>query len=361
MTRRLHVGAALATAAVLAIAACGGGTATTPTSPEETDNGSESASDNGTADPGERHVWKFAFNQPDTHPLYIAMMDFAEKLEAATDGRYVIEGYPNELLGSQGEVMENVVQGTVELAMTAGPLVETYSPDFGVFNLPYQFDTVEAQIAIFNNAELMAPLYTSMEESKNITVLGGFTAGFRNIYSNKPISTPADLNGMKIRVQQSDSQIDMMAALGGVGTPMGQGDVYTALQSGVLDGAENNEIIYHGLKHDEVAKVYSYTKHLVGTDFLLAATNVLDAMSPEDRAALESLLPGLQDMGNTLFLELVKDNREMSIETTNATFHEDVDTAAFKALVQDVVDKYLVTDKMKEIAAAIEEANAANK
>ena len=109
---------------------------------------------------------------------------------------------------------------------------------------------------MLNDDEIVGDLYKTLEED-NIKILAASHAGIRNVYTDKPIETPADLAGYKIRVIGSDTNVRMMELMGGIGTPMAQDEVYTAIQSGVIDGAENNELIYSTLAHDEIAPFYS--------------------------------------------------------------------------------------------------------
>ncbi len=328
----------------LSLAACGGGS-------------SSDSSGGG----GSKTVFKLAFNQTEEHPQYKAAVDFGKKLEEATDGRYSVKVYPNEQLGTQSDVVQNLSNGTVEMMYIGGPVMEGFNSDFIVYNLPYMFAGYDAQQAIFNDDELNKDLFSSIEESKNITVLSALYAGVRNVYNSKhAVTTPADLQGLKVRVQQSDSQVAMIEAMGAIASPMGQGDVYSALQTGVLDGAENNETVYHSLKHDEVAKFYSYTKHLMIPDYLLISTQALNKMDDTDREAFLGLIPELREEANTGFLDFAKESRTAS-EAAGAAFNEDVDVAAFKALVQPMVESSVTAnDVRKQLYEAVQKANEAN-
>ena len=235
----------------LALAACSAGTG-------KTTSGSSGAAKGQAA----AKVMKIAFNQPNTHPQFIALKAMGERIKARTNNAYDVKVFPNETLGAQKDTIELVQAGTIPMAMVAGPLLENFNPDFVVFNLPGVFASQEHQAKVVNDPAIVSGLYSSID-SKNIHVLGAFFGGVRNVYnSKKPINTPADLHGMKIRVIESDTNIAMMKLMGGTGTPMGQGDVYTAIQSGVLDGAENNELIYQNLKHDEIAPFYLSLIHI---------------------------------------------------------------------------------------------------
>ena len=251
---------AAAMAAALALTGCAAGDGT---------SGKNNAKDGGAK---AEKTFKLAFNQQPNHPQFVALDAMGERLKKRTNGKYDVEVFPNESLGTQKDTIELVKAGTIEMAMVAAPLMESFNKDFIVFNLPFTFDSQEHQRKTTNDPAIVSELYSSLD-SQGLHVLGSFHGGVRNMYtSKKPIITPADLKGLKIRVIESDTNIEMMKLMGGSPAPMGMGEVYTAIQSGVLDGAENNELTYASVKHAEVAKFYSYTRHLMLPDYLLFNT-----------------------------------------------------------------------------------------
>ena len=315
------ISAALCTV-VLGTAACSGGTG------------------GGTASAGgaKTITFRLAFNQTEAHPQYAAGVLFGQLLSEATEGRYDVKVYPGEQLGTQAKNVDDISAGSLDMAWIAGGPMEGLNPDFIVFNLPYVFDSVESEIATLNDHDgVMADLEDSLE-TKNITVLTGVTAGVRNMYSSKgPIKTPEDIAGLKFRVQQSESQVKMMQLMGGVPTPMGQGDTYSALQTGTIDGAENNEVTYDGMKHDEVAKYYSYTRHLIMPDYLIMSTSALNAMSEADRDALISIIPQVAKSADDGFASYTQSSIDHA-KSIGVEFNDDVDIDAFKALLADYRD-----------------------
>lgn len=308
---------------IFSLAACGGG-----------------SSDKVSNSDGEKvktQVLKVAFNQTEQHPQYKALVEFGKVFEEKTDGRYKVEISPNELLGAQRETLELVQSGTIAMSIVAGPLMENLNSDFAVFNLPYVFNSLEHQMSIINDPDIIGDLYSSLED-EHLIVAAAFHGGIRNVYtSQKPITEPEDLKGMKIRVMESDTNVQMMKYMGGTGTPMGQGEVYTAIQSGVLDGGENNELVYNDLKHVEIAPYYSYTQHLMIPDYLIINSDLFNGMSEEDQKVFREEMAKVVDSEVAMFDEEVQ-RAKGEAEAAGAKFNE-VDMEAFKKAVQPLIDE----------------------
>lgn len=322
----------------LALAACGGAAETTEVGDAQV-------------------VFKLAFNQTEEHPQYLAGVELGRLLAEETDGRYTIEVYPNDQLGGQADVVQNVSDGTVEMLWIGGALMESFNPDYSVFNLPYVFASPQAQDAVLSDEKLVGELFHSLEDSKRLTVLAGVFAGVRNIYnSRRPIRNPEDMSGLKIRVQQSESQVQMIELMGGVPSPMAFGEIYSAMQTGVLDGAENNETVFDAMKHDEVAHYYSYTRHLIIPDYLVMSTEVLEGMSEQDRNSLLELIPQVRAVAND-FDPFVRSSIEKA-EAVGAQFNDDVDVDAFRERVQPLIQESVNVNQVRQqLYAGVEAAN----
>jgi tripartite ATP-independent transporter DctP family solute receptor len=324
---------ALTGVTALALAACGGG--------EATEGGTGAAAAGG-------KTMRLALNQTEEHPSYIALDNFGERLSEATDGRWDVDVYPNETLGAQQEALQLVSSGSVDLAIVSGTQLENLDEDFRVFNLPKVFDDVEHQMSVIHDQEIVGDLYSSLEDSDNLTVLGGFTQGSRSVYTtDAPVKTPADLAGKKLRVQESDLHIAMAKALGASATPMAYGEVYTALQSGVLDAAENNEVSYYTAKHYEVAPYWSSTNHLVGLDYLIINSGLLEGMSEEDRAIFDEEWKATYEEHTQRWDEATKDAIEQA-EAGGATFSE-VDEAAFAEPLGALADEFITNETQQAL------------
>ena len=330
----------------LALAACSAGTG------PATGTGNSAGSTQAAA---AAKTLRLSLNQTEQHPSFIALKHFGERLSTATNGRLGIQVYPNETLGAQAEALQLVGDGSVDLAIVSGSQLEKLNQDFSVFNLPLVFDSVESQMKVVNNLDVVGDLYKSLESSNQITVVGGFTQGTRSVYTSKgPVNTPADLKGQKIRVQDSPLAIAMVDAMGASATPMAFGEVYTALQSGVIDGAENNEVSYVTQKHLEVAKYFSRTNHLVGLDYLIINSGLLNGLSAEDRAAFDKEWAATF-AEHTQLWAAETDKAVKTAEAAGAKFNE-VDTAAFRAALEPLTAQYLKTDTQKALYQAAQSA-----
>lgn len=299
-------------------------------------------------------VFKVAFNQSKTHPQAQAIVELGKELKAQTKGAYEIKLFPDELLGSQAETIELVQTGSVDLAIVAGSLLENFNPDFSVLNLPYLYDSQAHQMKVLNDKSIVGDLYNSMT-AKKLQVLTAYHGGVRNAYTKSgPVKVPADLKGQKIRVIGSDTNVAMMKLMGGVGTPMAQGEVYTAIQSGVLDGAENNELVFADMAHSEISPYYSYTKHLMMPDMLITNPATLKSMSAEHRAIFDTLLAKSVTTELALFDKAVVTAKKKA-EAAGAKFSE-ADVEAFRTAVKPLYAEKLKTDVTKAIYAKIEAA-----
>lgn len=231
---------------------------------------------------------RVAFNQNENHPQYLAMKHLGEKFEEATNGRYHMTIYPNGVLGEQGAMAEFIRTGALQMAIVPCSVPEGYDEDFAIVGAPYLYDDID-HLERAVTGGVFDQLFASTEKYK-FRVMTVYTAGERNVYAKKPINSAGDLKGMIIRVNDSPTYVEMAKLMGGNGSVMAQSEVYTALQQGVIDAAENSELVYRDFKNYEVAPYYVYTRHIVHPDVVLASTSFLNAMSEEDRAIFEQLM-----------------------------------------------------------------------
>lgn len=297
--------------------------------------GKEEAKTEKVAAKPEAHVFKVAFNQSEKHPQYKALEEFSKELEKETNGAYKLEISPNELLGDQRAATELVQNGVIQMAVVGNPVVESFNKDFAVIGLPYLYDNMEHQKKVFLS-DIYKPLYKSVAPN-GFEVLGAFTAGGRCLYTDKPMTKPSDLEGYKFRVMQSDTMKKMIDYMGGIGTPMSQGEVYTAIQQGVIEGGENNEVTYADLKHYEVAPYFSYTNHLMVPDLIIINEDAYNNMSKENRAIFDKLVKKTIENEFKVWNENVEKSKEVA-KANGATF-VDVDIKPFQERIKPLQDE----------------------
>ncbi|CDL84328.1 TRAP transporter substrate-binding protein [Xenorhabdus szentirmaii] len=234
---------------------------------------------------------KLSHNQNRDHAVHKAMTQFANEVKEKTNGEVRIRIYPDAQLGNQRESMELMQNGALDIVKSNAAELEAFSPAYSAFNLPYLF----RDKAHYQNV-LEGHIGTEILESgKNSGFIGltYYDAGSRGFYAKKPIRTPDDLKDLKIRVQPSPSAIAMVKTLNGNPTPLAYGELYTALQQGVVDAAENNIPSFTLSRHSEITKFFSLDEHTMIPDVLLISTKSLNNLTDEQqeivrKAALNS-------------------------------------------------------------------------
>jgi tripartite ATP-independent transporter DctP family solute receptor len=289
----------------------------------------------------QKMVLKAADVHPFGYPTVEAVMRMGKKLEQATNGRISIQMYPSMQLGGEKEAIEQAQVGALALARISvgpmGPIV----PEFNVFNLPFMFrDTAHMEKVIDGpiGDELLRKL--SEHPTANLIGLCWMNAGTRHVYnSKKPIRSVEDLKGLKIRMMGNPVFVDTMNALGGNGVSMGFDQLVNAMQTGVVDGAENNEPTYATGQHYRYAKYFSLTGHLMIPEVLVFSKKVFAALAKDDQDLIRRLAREAQLEERTLWYEMEKKSvaqmKEAGVELTEVS-----DKRPFQAAVKPVWDKY---------------------
>lgn len=232
-------------------------------------------------------IIRIGHNQSTNHPTHIALAEFQDYINSTLGEKYRVELYPSELLGSQTDMVQLTQTGAIDFCVASNAILETFSKDYEIFNLPYLFASSTAYHGVMDDKNITNAIFESTSKA-GFEAVTWLDAGTRNFYTiKKPITSPSDLKGLKIRVQQSPTNVEMMRLLGGSATPMGFGDVYTALQSGIIDGAENNEMALTDNGHGDICKYYSYDMHQMVPDILIGNHAFLSELSEQDRAIFE--------------------------------------------------------------------------
>lgn len=303
---------------------------------DQADKPSETAGD---SDPPEKQiVLRLAENQVEDYPTTIGDKEFAKLIEEKSDGRYKVEVYAGGQLGDEKSVIEQVQLGTIELArVNASPLTE-FASELGVLSMPYLFKDEAHQWDILNG-DVGEKLLTKLEPSKMVG-LAFYDSGSRNFYNSvRPINTPADLKGLKIRVQQSSLFVDLVESFGASATPMAYDEVYSALQTGVIDGAENNYPSYYSTNHYEVAKYYTIDGHSRVPEILMASKSTWDKLSDEDKKIFKEAAIESQKVQREAWKALEEKAKTTVIEAGSEII-EITDTTPWREAVQPLYDKY---------------------
>lgn len=267
-----------------------------------------------------RQIVRIGHNQATDHPTNIALSEFESYIERELGDRYDIEIYPNELLGSQTDMVQLTQTGAVDLCVASNSILETFSEDYTLFNLPYLFSSADSYHAAMDDPEIVDPIFGSTKQA-GFEAVTWIDAGTRNFYTvSVPIETPADLKGLKIRVQQSPTNVRMMDLLGGSATPMGFGEVYTALQSKVIDGAENNEMALTSNGHGDVCKYYSYDMHQMIPDILIGNCAFMDALPEDEREIFENGFRLINSVEREEWVKAVETAKEKAEERQGVLF-----------------------------------------
>lgn len=236
---------------------------------------------------GGRRIIRISHAQSSEHPDHIGLLAYEKYIEDRLGDKFDVQIFPNELLGPAVKAIELVQTGAVDFAVASTGNLESFDNIYQIFSIPYLFNSPEVYHSVMEDKELMHGIYSSTRSS-GFESVAWLDAGTRNFYATTPIYTPDDLKGKKIRVQASPTNVKMMKAFGAAAAPMNFGDVYTAIQQKVIDGAENNEFALTNNKHGEVAKYYTYNEHQMVPDMLIGNVKLLDSLTPQERAVFDA-------------------------------------------------------------------------
>ncbi len=288
---------------------------------------------------------KVVLKATDVHPLGYptveAVVRMGKKLEEATKGRISIQMYPSMQLGGEKEMIEQAQLGALQIARISvgpmGPLV----PEFNVFNLPFVFRDVAHMEKVIDGpigSELLDKL--TKHPTAGLVGLCYMNAGVRNVYnSKKPITKVEDLKGLKIRMMGNPLFVDTMNSLGGNGVAMGFDQLINAMQTGVVDGAENNEPSYESGQHYRYAKFYSKTGHLMIPEILVFSKRTFDGMSKDDQELILKTAKEAQLEQRKLWYEREQESLKKMLEA-GVVVNEVTDREAFQAAVKPVWEKH---------------------
>ena len=272
-----------------------------------------------------------------SHSVHKGMLFFGERLEEISEGRFKVQIYPSQQLGTERQCLELLQIGSLDMTKVSAGVLENFSPSIKVFGIPYMFKDKEHTFRVLDGPigdELLAGT-----EKYWLKGLGYYDSGSRSFYTiNKPIEKPNDLEGLKIRVMESQTAIDMVKSFGGSPTPISWGELYTALQQGVVDGAENNPPSFYLSRHYEVCKYYIIDEHTVLPDVVLMSTHLWNSLNEQEQVWVQKAMDLSVIEQRRLWLE----SEMESLEAVKAAGVEVSypDKSKFSDMSRSVADQY---------------------
>ncbi|MFB9326323.1 TRAP transporter substrate-binding protein [Paenibacillus aurantiacus] len=311
----------------------------------------EGASSGGDGEKQPTYTFRLAESHPADYPTTLADKKFADLVSEKSGGRIKIEVFPSAQLGEEKAVIEQVQLGAIEFTrVSTGPLAE-FNKAFGVFSLPYIFENEDHEWKFLNGPEAQKML-EDLSSSKFMG-LAYYDSGARSFYTRKPVTKIEDLKGQKIRVIQNKVNIDLMDALGASATPMPYGDVFNALQTGVIDGAENNWPSYYTSKHYEQAKHIIVDGHQRVPEVLMASQVTWDKLSDADKKIIKEAATESITYQREQWKQFEKESED-KVRAAGVTVTEVTDLKPWQDAVKPMIEEYRAD--YKDVLAAIEGA-----
>jgi len=297
-------------------------------------------------------VLKLAHGLDPSHPVHSAMVYMADRCREISGGELTIDIYPSGQLGSEQQCVELLQIGSLAITKVSAAVMESFTEEFKVLGLPYVFRSKEHAFKVLDG-EIGDELLLSTEPFW-IRGLCFYDAGSRSFYTiDKQINHPDDLKGLKIRVMKSITAMEMVKAQGGSPTPISWGELYTALQSGVVDGAENNPPSFYTSHHYEVCKYYSLNEHTMVPDVLIISQKVWKKLSEQQKSWLQQAADESVPVQRKLWAESEKESLEIVKEAGVEISYPDKE--AFSDRVVDLLESYRENEKLYSLITRIRE------
>jgi tripartite ATP-independent transporter DctP family solute receptor len=286
------------------------------------------------------------------HPVHLAMEYLAEQVAEKSRGRMRIDVYPSEQLGSERECLELLQIGSLAMTKVSCSVIEGFVPEMGVLSLPFLFRDEAHRFRVLEG-EIGRELLLAGERYW-LRGLCYYDAGTRSFYTvDRPILEPEDLSGLKIRTQESPTSLRMVQALGGSATPIAWGELYSALQQGVVDGAENNPPSFHLSRHYEVCKHYSLDEHTGVPDVLVISTKIWEGLSVEFKQWLQEAADESEIYQRKLWKEATEKALE-EVQKAGVTIYYP-DKTPFIESVEGIYDEYINQPRIYRLIQRIRE------
>ncbi len=295
-------------------------------------------------------VIKLGHGLDTSHPVHKAMVYMGERLREKSEGKMQIDIYPNQQLGSERECLELLQIGSLGMTKVSTGVMENFAPGLRVFGLPFLFRDREHRFEVLESEIGEDFLNSSLD--KRLKGLTFYDAGSRSFYTKTPIETPKELKGLKLRVMESQTAINMVKNLGGSPTPIAWGELYTALQQGIVDGAENNLPSFHLSRHYEVCKYFLVDEHTALPDELVIGTPVWNKLSDQEKKWLKEAAMESSEYQKKLWreaeLEALEKIQEAGVKVIQA------DKEEFRDMVEPMYEEFKLDPAMKKIIEEIQ-------
>ncbi|MCK5456654.1 MAG: TRAP transporter substrate-binding protein [Melioribacteraceae bacterium] len=286
-------------------------------------------------------VIKLGHGLDGTHPVHKSMVFMSEELVKNSNGTMRIDIYPSQQLGTERECVELLQIGSLGMTKVSASVLEGFASSYTIFNLPYVFRDEDHLFSILDG-EIGKEILMSSEK-KLIRGVCYFDAGSRSFYTKeKPVNTPEDLTGLKIRTQESATSVKLVNTLGGSATPISWGELYTALQQGVVDGAENNPPSFYLSRHYEVCKYYSLDEHTAVPDVLIISTKVWGSLNAEEQGWFHAAVDAAVIYQRKIWKEASEDALKKVAEAGVEIIYPD--KKPFEAKVVSLYEEYKTSD-----------------
>ncbi|OTP25398.1 TRAP dicarboxylate transporter subunit DctP [Enterococcus mundtii] len=281
---------------------------------------------------------RFAYAS-NSQPVIDAMNKFGELVEEKTAGSVKVKYFPDGQLGGERELIELTQSGAIDFTKVSASALESFSKVYSIFSVPYLFNDEQHFFNVMENEEIMQPIYQSTTDL-GFSGLTYYDSGQRSFYMvDGPIHTPDDLKGKKIRVMQSETAIRMVELLGGSPVPMGSDEVYTSLQSNLINGSENNEFVLYTAGHGGVAKYYSYDEHTRVPDIIIMNDAIKERLTAEQQQAIEEAAKESTIFEIEAFAQAIEEEKRVATEEYGVQFNE-VDNTPFREAVAPLHDEF---------------------
>ncbi len=281
-----------------------------------------------------------------SHSVHKAMVKMGENLDELSGGKMVLKIYPSQQLGTERECLELLQIGSLDMTKVSVGTLENFAPRMKVLGLPFLFRDRQHSFNVLDGP--IGQNLLNEGEQYWLKGLGYYDAGSRSFYTkDRPVNTPEDLKGLKIRVMESVTAVNMIKNLGGSPTPISWGELYTALQQGVVDGAENNPPSFYLSRHYEVCKFYTLDEHTVLPDVLLAGTALWERLSEEEKGWLKQAVDNSIGYQRKLWLE----SEEYALAEVQKAGVEIIrpNKELFSEEVKEIYDKYKTDEVMYQL------------